>query len=255
MKEILNPFALEIINQYKNLIIRGITVQTPYYRNVKRTRAELRSLVGKGTPEELIEETIIFAQLRGFKIQNSNPEEVKEFMESQGVGIDCSGFVAHIINHILYKKYHKGIFSYVKFPKASLYRAIIRWLRPIENLSADLLTGELNSDLVDYNDVKPGYFIRLKGVEQGHHIALISETNRDKTGKLLSFKYIHSTNHYNKENGVKEGEIIITNNKKPLQDQNWIELDKNGKCYTKEQYITQVEDNGIVKPKFYEYIK
>jgi hypothetical protein len=44
------------------------------------------------------------------KIANSTPEILKEFMESQGVGIDCSGFVAHILNNILHKNHKKSLY-------------------------------------------------------------------------------------------------------------------------------------------------
>jgi hypothetical protein len=72
---------------------------------------------------------------------------------------------------------------------------------------------------------------------------------------LLSFKYYHSTNHYFEQNGVKEGEIIIKDLNKALESQEWTEIDKDGVCQTKQQYLTQVEDNGIVKPNFYDLIK
>jgi hypothetical protein len=253
MVEKISPTAQEIIQAYKHLIIRGIEVRTPYYRNVKRIRAELRSLTGKGTPEEIIEETIIFAQLRGVKFQCLSSEELKQFMESQGVGVDCSAFVAHIFDYWLKKNKHKSLYSVIKFPPTNLYRRFLQRLRPIENIGVEILTGPLNSEKVNFNEMKPGYLIRLKGIKQGHHIAIITEVQRDdKTKTLTSFKYAHSTQHFGKDNGIREGEIIITDNTKPLEFQNWTELDEKGDCPTKLQYLTKIEDNGVVKPKFFE---
>lgn len=247
--------AKEIINAYKNLNIRGNTVTTPYFRNVKRVRAELRSLVGKGTPEEIVEETIIFAQLRGFPLAKSTPEQIREFMQSQGIGVDCSGFVAHVYDHWLKSKKKGGIGRRIKYDPSNLYRRFIRALRPIENIGANLITCPLNAAKVNFNEALPGYLIRLKGIEHGHHVAIITAVETNDKGTIKSIEYTHSSPHFGEKNGVKTGLIEIVDGNKPLEKQNWTEKDDDGKSPTLLEYTNQVEDNGIVKPKFFELLK
>ena len=238
------------VDSYFIIKIGSKRVKSPYYRNIKRARAELRALVGKGTPEEIGEETLIYAKLRGFAFKGKEEKEIREFMRSQGIGTDCSGFVAHIYNEWL-KSEGKGHLSrHIKFPKVSFYRTIVRMLRPIENISADLLTGTLNADPVELRDVKVGDMIRLKGVDRGHHVVMISEVSRDKSGKVNKLEYVHSSPHYGEENGVKYGKINIIDEDKELKDQIWLEKDKNGVCWTYKELIREYEDNGLRRPRF-----
>jgi hypothetical protein len=248
--------AYEIIDSYKNLKIKDKEIQTPYYINVKRARGELRSLVGKGTPEEIVDEVKIFAQLRGFKLQDETPESIKKFMETQGIGIDCSGYISHILDYILKKKTGKGLYSHIEYRRPFFYSWLINLLRPIEHSSAHLLTCPLNADIIDYKFVEPGDLIRLKGLKFGDHIALVIETERDDKNKhLKSITYTHSTNHFDKESGVRIGKIIITDLKQPLEKQNWTEIDNKGTCPTLKQYTNKMEDNGIARPKFFDKLK
>jgi hypothetical protein len=242
--------AQEMIDRYMNVKIRGQVVVAPYFRNVKRARAELRSLVGKGTPEEIAEETIIFAQLRGFSIAKSTPAQIREFMQSQGIGIDCSGFIAHIYNYWLKSKRKSGLGKYIKHPPTSLYRKFIMWLRPIENIGANLITCPLNSVKINYQDTLPGDMIRLKGLTVGYHVALITAVEQDEQGNLTKIEYTHSSPHFGSENGVKKGFIEIRDLTKPLEEQNWLETDKNGSKPTLKEYLNILEDNGIVRPNF-----
>jgi hypothetical protein len=256
------PEAKEIIETYLHLPIKDTLVQTPYYINVKRVRAELRSLVGKGSPEEIIEEVKIFAQLRGFRLKgfraedNPSSEKIKLFMQSQGIGIDCSGYISQIFDYVLRKKTRRGLYFHMKFRQPFFYSWILHMFRPIEHSSAHLLTCELNADPIDYHDTQPGDLIRLKGIKHGDHIALIIETETNsKTHKLESITYTHSSNHFDKENGARIGKIIITDLKKPLEKQNWTEQSNKGYCPTLKQYLNKIEDNGIVRPKFFEKLK
>ena len=54
----LSPKAGQIIDKYFNLPFAGVLgVRCPYFNNARRNlRGQLRGLVGKGTPEEIVEE-------------------------------------------------------------------------------------------------------------------------------------------------------------------------------------------------------
>lgn len=228
--------VINLINQYLSLEFGSKKVRTPYFINIKHARAELRSLIGKGLPEEIKEETMIYAKLRGFNLEKSTSHEIRTFMMEQGIGVDCSGFVSHLLD-----TWTKGKFkSQIKYPKESIYRKIIRSLRPIENIDANLLTNTENTEAIDFEDAQPGDLIRLKGLEQGDHVAIIIK----REGNLL--EYAHSTQHYGEENGVRIGVIEIKDKK-----QEWKELDKDGISWTEKQYLKDKDDNGIRRPNFF----
>lgn len=228
--------VMNLINQYTSIELGGKKVCTPYFINIKHARAELRSLIGKGLPEEIKEETMIYAKLKGFNLENSSEKDIRSFMMKQGIGVDCSGFVSHVLD-----VWTKGKFkSQIKYPKESIYRRFVRFLRPIENLGADLLTNKENCQIIDFKDSKPGDLIRLKGLEQGDHIAIIIERNENH------IFYAHSTQYYGEDNGVRTGEIEIIGDKL-----NWKEVDNEGVCWTEKQYLKDQEDNGIRRPNFF----
>lgn len=234
------------IRHYFKLNIYGINVATPYFRNVKRVRAELRSKVGKGTPEEIEQELLIYAKLKGFNLDGKTSNEIREFMRLQGLGIDCSGFVSHVLNFYLKEIGQGSLLSNLKFqPGRSIYKRIVTFLRPIEHVGADLLTSDLNCKKIDLKNIKPADLLRLKGIYRGDHIALIISTERDSFGVLKKIKYVHSTQHYGKDDGVRVGEVEIIDENKPLQDQIWKELDENGNCPTLEQLKKDLLNNGI----------
>lgn len=240
----------QLIEHYIGLDLGGKKVRTPYFRNVKRVRAELRSLVGKGTPEEIEEETMIYAKLRGFDLEHSSEKEIREFMQSQGVGADCSGFVSHILDKWLRTIGKGSVHKNLKYPKANLYRSFLRNLRPIENISADLLTNSENTEIVKLKDVKPGDLLRLKGVQRGDHVAMIYEVVR-KDGVVKKFVYVHSNDSDDETNGVRFGEVIISDENKELKDQDWTETNSKGERQMLKRLEREYEDNGLRRPKFF----
>ncbi|MCB9790757.1 hypothetical protein H6764_01905 [Candidatus Nomurabacteria bacterium] len=242
----------DLVHEYLNLQINSCTVRAPYYRNVKRIRAELRSLVGKGLPSEIVEETLIYSKLRGFILEGKSEEEIRDFMILQGIGVDCSGFAAHIYDKWLKSSDRGNLVNKLQFKETSFYRSIIRRIRPIENISANDLTNEKNSTPIKLNQISPGDLIRLKGVKRGDHLAIIYSTTRDESNSLKQVTYVHSSPAYQKDNGVKFGEIVITDPEKDLKDQQWREVDKNGKCWTLECLLRDYEQNrnGLRRPNF-----
>ena len=176
-------------------------------------------------------------------------------MEREGIGIDCSGLVAHLYDKWLKSFGLGGIRRNLKWPKLDIYRNLITHIRPIENISAELLTSEINSVKVEIKDVRPGDLIRLKGAKQGDHVVMISKVNLNNDANPVRIEYVHSSPHYASNNGVKRGEIIITDIAKGLDSQDWKEIDETGECTTKLGYLREIEDNGLVRPKFMQKMK
>ena len=102
--------------------------------------------------------------------------------------------------------------------------------------------------ITDMNKILPGDFIRSKGkVKNSHHILLITRVIK-QDGFIIEVEYVHSSKHYEDENGVKFGRIQITDLSKPLEKQNWLEI-RRGKNYSYEGYITDLQDNGVRRLK------
>lgn len=229
----------EVVSSYFNLNIGGKTFPSPYYINSRKRKAELRALVGKGTAEEIVEETMIYGKIKGFNLKESSVDQIRSFMEKIGIGIDCSGFVTHILGSRINLKD-------LKFRQNSLYLSILRIIRFVQNIGAEVLTSELNTDVVtDLNNVKPYDLIRSHAViEGGMHVAIVTEVNTDETGKVLDFKYVHSTRWYEEFNGVREGKIVVTNPLLDLSQQEWID-EVRGRNYFKEEFMTNIADSGV----------
>jgi hypothetical protein len=241
----------KLINAYFNLQIGNKSVKTPYYINKKHSRGgELRSLVGKGAPNEIEEEVNIFAKLRGFNLKKASEKEIRLFMKSEGIGIDCSGLVAHILDTWLGTKKKGTLYSNLKFKNRNFFDKLIKYLRPIQNISAHLLTNEENSVPVKLSEVQVGDLLRIKGLKHGHHVAIFTNIDSDEEGRRI-LRYVHSTPYYGNDNGVRFGEILIIDEEKDLDKQRWLEFDKKNVCWTLKQYLKEQEDNGIRRPKFF----
>lgn len=248
IKEI-DSFAKEIIHTYMNLKVDGKTIQTPYFINSNRTK-DLRAMVGKGTPDEIIMEAKIWEKLKGVDFDSMTKEEIKAFLIDRGIGIDCSGFIVHVLDYWFKSKNRKHIWNKFNIGSKSLFNILKYKLRPAEKLGADLITNAKNCTAIELKDIMPGDLIRSKSIKiNGDHIMIIysTEYEGDNLKKII---YAHSTPNFDEENGVKFGVIEITNINEPLENQNWLEVDKQGNTPTLEGYKINIEDNGIRRLKF-----
>lgn len=251
MKEILilPRLAELVIHEYMHLPIGGKEVVCPYYINKFKERAGLRVLVGKGDPGEIVKEVKVWAKLKDFDMDKASAEQIREFMISRGIGIDCSGFVVHVIGFWVKSTRKKHLQYYLKFPKNDILNLLRRLLRPVENMGADILTSELNCRKVNnLNNVRPGDFVRSKGkVKNSHHIMLVRRVTKID-GVVKEIEYVHSSRYYDDNNGIRFGVIKVTDPLKPLELQKWLEVE-DGKNYTYDTFMNQVEDNGIRRLK------
>jgi len=252
MIEKLPKSAQIIINQYLNLSLNGKKIPCPYYINIKklRQRMGLRVLIGKGTPEEIIRESLIYEKLRRVDFNKMSIGEIREFMVKRHIGIDCSGFIVHILDSWLMSTGKKHLWLYLNFPKQSIYRRIARFLRPVENISAALLTNDQNTiQIKNLNNMQCGDLIRSclkkrsEGLDKSYHVMLISEINKSN-GKVKSFKYIHATRWYKKEHGVREGEVIVSDPKQSLCKQKWTDT-LEGNNWTYDEIVSDPDYSKI----------
>ena len=191
-------------------------------------RAALRVMIGKGTPEEIVEEAQLFALKEKIDIQKFSDEELKHFLVDHNLGIDCSGLAFHILDAECKATKKTGLKKYIHFTGKSFLRRLITMFRTVENTSVLTLADEKNSQVIDLAEIQPGDVITLinAGLEKNfHHALTIHQVDyQDNLPTILS--YTHTLNWRvdgKYDHGVKQGKIEIIDHKKPLLEQKWIE--------------------------------
>jgi len=250
MKELkISEAAQNIIQRYMNLPLGGKNIVSPYYINSKRGR-DLRAMVGKGTPEEMVMEARIWEKLKGVNFDKMTDKDIKQFLINQGIGIDCSGFVVHVLDAEYWDKKHSHIWSALKAAGSGFYSWLRYKLRPVENLGANTITGFDNCIEVHVADVRPGDLIRSKWKKVGtHHVQLVTRVEYTEEGMPTLIEYTHSTPYYGEGNGVRVGQIRISDPKRKLYEQEWLEKDEHGVNFSYEGFMTEVNDNGLRRLK------
>ena len=238
--------AQKILNEYFNLPFDGLlAVRCPYLNNARlKQRAQLRVLVGKGTPREIIEEAkIISIQYHAGLFDKSGHcclhnehtgekisiDEIRKFLVDHNLGIECSGFVTQILR--AHYKETAGVDIVRKFFITSP-RHFTRWLvsllRPVENISVRHYADDRNTQKIKWTEAQVGDVVVM--LETGpqnkrNHILLVTEKTTD------TIKYAHAgawSSEGKYGHGVAAGEIKITNKNGSLLDQQWLELEKTG---------------------------
>ncbi len=232
----LSPQALETIQQYLHFPINGETFAIPYYNNRRaKVRAGLRAMIGKGSIDDIREELDIVCLKQHVDTQTLSAEQAKKLLVDHNIGIDCSGFVYHVLNNEYLAQKKGTLASHIRFPKTyNLFRSLIRRWRVIENINVELLASDDNSSIVSLSDVLPGDMIVI--IDAGYtgavdHVILIESV--DKAGDLtVNLHLVHSfrwSSETNTQHGVRRGEIHVHDISKPLLQQEWVEQGKSGK--------------------------
>ena len=131
----LHKTTQKIIAHYQNLDLGGKKVCTPYYINTSRSK-DLRVMVGKGTPEEIEMEARIWEKVKGVDFSLMSNLEIKQFLTGRGIGIDCSGFIVHVLNVYYQEVFKKPLWKCLKIPVKTVFSKLKYFLRPIEHLGA-----------------------------------------------------------------------------------------------------------------------
>lgn len=242
----LSTTAQKILNEYFSLPFPGVTnVRCPYFNNARlRQRAQLRVLVGKGVPKDIVEEAQIISLqyheglfdkmgtccLHGEKGCENASDEVRKFLIDHNLGIECSGFVTQVLRaHFKEEKNIDIARKFYKVPAHNFFRFLISKLRPIENISVRTYVDDRNTTTVDsIKDLQAGDVIVLLGIKTDkgrNHILLVTDNTNGKI-KYAHARAWHSEGKYG--HGVAVGEINIVKQAGGLVEQNWIELGKNG---------------------------
>jgi hypothetical protein len=206
--------------------------------------------MGKGTPSEIELETKVWAQLKKINVNLLSDAEIRELMQSVGIGIDCSGLVVHILDNFLKQK-KVNIYKKIKYSRNSIRAKIARSLRPVENLGANDLTSITNTQPLHFNEVFPGDLIRGVGKQRNaYHVAMVIETKRDNNNDLIELTYINSHRGYLKENGMRIGKMIVENKKEDFLAQNWTDIATDQRNYFYEDISAYPDDSGFRRLNF-----
>jgi len=242
MPETLSPAAQKIIQGYLSLPFANVFgVRCPYFNNTKLgQRGQLKVLIGKGAPKEIVEEAKIISiqyckgifnkdGLCDVHLDHPAPHEqaecVRQFLVDNNLGVDCSGFVANILRAHFWET-KKIDFARKLFigNKINLWRRFIARLRPVEQISVAVLANDKNSQTINnLAEVKPGdLIIMLKtGPNKNHnHALLITETD----GRKVKYAHARAWSGEGKYgHGAAEGIITVNDLNQGLLAQTWEE--------------------------------
>lgn len=205
--------ARAVIDAYLSLPLSA-KPSCPYFNNRrKKTRGNLRVLIGKGSPEEIVEEAHILAKLARLPIDELPTDKVKEFLVTSNLGIDCSGFAYHVLNAFAQEKTGKNITSFVTSTRRGIVGAFLAKLRPAENLGVASFRDGRNSHEISILDARAGDIITFIGTGKEktyNHILVITGISEDVHGVKVSYAHSYSwpsDGLYN--HGAREGVITL----------------------------------------------
>lgn len=253
MESQLSQQAQEVINGYLNLSIGGKNVRCPYFNNRRAgTRAGLRVLIGKGNPEEILEEAKLFMIREKVSADHMSKEQISEYLISHGLGVDCSAFAYYILDAESKSRGLGKLSSHISWKgRPGIIRRLISRLRPAENLGVRTLANNFNSFEVPLNDIQPGDIITVLYNDTEittDHVFIIDKTIRNSAGILDYISFVHSiawpkegtTNH-----GVRRGTITITNHTNPLSMQRFEEAERTADEYI--HYLNRVKNSLSIR--------
>ena len=229
----LSPQALQVIEHYLHLPFQNQNIATPYFNNRRqKVRGALRVLIGKGSPEDIVEEATIFGLKEKVDMGSISADQMRKFLIDHNIGIDCSGLVYYVLDSELKAQKKSSLKKFLFFPQSeNPIRKFLTNLRPVENTGVKTLHDPKNCKTIALENVQPGDYITMIGTGRDHdlnHILLIHEVEyQNSKPKTLSYTHSLAWSSDGKYNhGVRQGKIHIKNSSQSLLDQSWKEKEK-----------------------------
>jgi len=231
--------AQQVIDAYLALSIGDKKITCPYFNNKKSgVRAGLRVMIGKGSPEDIVEEITLLALRKKIDLKKLDTTQLRNFLIENNVGIECSGFVFHVLNAEIHAKKNTSLGHILSFKKSkNPLRFLLQKLRPAENTSVQVLADKQNSHEISLDKIRPGDMIIMIGFKKSigarDHVLLVTEVEENpptqSSAGQRKITYTHSL-HWDRdtalEHGIKQGQITITNKTNNLITQTWVESGK-----------------------------
>lgn len=230
--------ALDVIDQYMAFKItpgasgptgQEVSVNVPYYNNKRiGLKGALRAETGKGSPREVYEEVLIKGKTNNLTPASFTSGSLREFMIREGIGIDCSGLVYHVLNAESISRKIGTIDKRLHFPLAgNIFRRLRAKMRPVENTDVATLASDKNSHVIPTKEIQPGDFISMIGTSSDtrDHIVVVHQIEYQN--------FLPATVHYTHSvaypedgeygHGVRQGKIDILDPGKPILEAVWNE--------------------------------
>lgn len=231
----LSPQALAVIDGYLHFTVGSATCSVPYFNNkTTRSRVTLRAYIGKGSPDDILEETKILLVKNHIDPTLLTDESLKKMLADNNIGLDCSAFAYHVLDAENDTAGHGPLDSQVSFVNCTgIFGKMRCSLRPAENCDVATLADDANSRAVAVVDAKPSDIITMIGGPDSadrDHILVIHETTR-QNDILVKISYSHAVAYPHDGlygTGVKQGVIQVTDPHKSLLEQLWVEGEKEG---------------------------
>lgn len=152
-------------------------VPTPYRMNDLGSLQKLGpEFQGKSSPEVLVKTTKKLAKEQNFDLNKATVSEIRDFMVKNKLGIDCSGFIYRVLNHLVQKIKGKPLtaFGFDHVGRTNVVK---------------LTSNKMSIKISTFKDAKPGDIIRLRLTDNPGilHSVLILENQSD------TMIYIHSS--------------------------------------------------------------
>ncbi|MBM3208673.1 hypothetical protein FJZ40_00045 [Candidatus Shapirobacteria bacterium] len=214
-----SPAIEQLLYQYTHLPIGGKKIRCPYWMD-KIKKGICGPSGGKGSPEQIVEATLMAAKKEGINLDELSTKQIKAFMKRNRIGIDCSGLAFNLLNVLDKEKGGKGLAEKIPGAKGKfLVRANVRMLTD-RNVSMPVSS---------VSDIKIGDMIRLRG---GRHIAVVAAVKKSRSGKITEITYTHSSPK-TAVSGVHSAKIKVKDEARRLENQEWLEETKDDKNYGK----------------------
>ncbi len=216
-------------NTYVEFAVADKTTGLPYYIHLP-DRPTLTTTHGKGSVEEIRAELLEIAQQKNVDLNAPEKHEILNLMRLWGIGIDCSGFVYHVLDPFVREQTGKPLSAYLLRHSGlrGHLEKVLKSSRRVRKISAANLTSDLNTIKVHAaKNVQPGDFLRLTHEDyEGKHVAVFV----DVSPTILT--YAHSSES-TEMNGPHFAQIKIEDVTLGLEKQEWLEQAKDGRNYGK----------------------
>ena len=221
--------ALDVIDGYFKLkAAKNTFVRCPYFRNPRsgRERWGLTAYSGKGSPRDIEEELRVIEKLEDADFSKMQESEIRDIMKKRKLGIECSGFIAQVLDAWARELYKKPLYALIGFNKRGL-GWIYSKLRPYTHIDVETLVCPRNAREIDnIQDICPGDVIRFNTTID--HAVLVTAIEDDGGAALKKIHYAQSVLEDNRE-GVKRGAIEFeTPATRNLCEQRWREEPETG---------------------------
>lgn len=181
------------------LNIYGKKVPIPYRINIPADPHPRRQ--GKSSPEDILDQLKKDAFEQSFDLKSASIDEIRDFMQKNNLGIDCSGFAYRILDELIQKVRNTDL------------RTIVG--QHVGATNVKLLTSEKFSDKINLFQIKSGDLIKVNSSKKIPHVLVVIEATPEK------IIYAHSSQ--GGVGGVHTGEITIINPSLPIENQTWNE--------------------------------